>query len=152
MLHVSIPIEEDTALPFWIAKLTDITQPPADTTDQNILDQYQQCHIRQEDDGAYCVKFPWKQEQPPLPSNYTVCTKKTRSLVRKLSQDPDLLQLDSKIVTEQEQRGFIEKVTTPDLTTDVHYILHYPVMKASSTTIRIINFTTVASVQQETSA
>ena len=105
-----------------MAELTDVTQPLADTTDQDIFDQYQQFHIWWEDHGAYSVKFPWKQEHPLLPSNYTVCTKKTCSLARKLSQDPDLLQLYSKIITEQEQRGFIQKVATPDLTTDVHYI------------------------------
>ena len=79
MLHVSIPIEEDTDSPLWMAELTDITHSPADTTDQNIFDWYQQSHIRQ-DDGAYCVKFPWKQEHPPLPLYYN-CVYKENSFL-----------------------------------------------------------------------
>ena len=139
VLHVSIPIEEEVGSPLWVADLTDITHTPTDMSDQNIFECYQQSHIRRQSDGAHCVKFPWKQEHPPLPTNFTVCMKKTRSLARRFSQDPALLQLYSKIIMEQEQRGFIEKVTIPDHTTDVHYIPHHPVRKASSTTpIRIV--------------
>lgn len=65
--------------------------------------------------------------------------KKTRSLARKLHQEPELLQLYSNIIQEQEQRGFIEKVSVPDLAADAHYIPHHPVRKISSTTpIRIV--------------
>ena len=38
VLHVSIPTEENTDSSLWIAELTDITQPPADTTDLNIFE------------------------------------------------------------------------------------------------------------------
>jgi len=38
-----------------------------------------------------------------LPSKYTVCIKQTRSMARKLSQEPELLQLYSDIIREQEQ-------------------------------------------------
>ena len=65
--------------------------------------------------------------------------KKARSLAHKLSQEPELLQLYGSIIQEQEQRGFIEKVSVPDLAADVHYIPHHPVRKTSSTTlIRIV--------------
>ncbi|XP_065902524.1 uncharacterized protein [Dysidea avara] len=138
VLYVSIPIEEDNLSHHWEAELT-TTDIGTDTSDQDIFDCYLQSHIKREDDGAYCVKFPWKQDHPALPSNYTVCTKKTRSLARKLSQEPELLQLYGKIIQEQEQRDFIERVPVPDLSADVHYIPHHPVRKASPTTpIRIV--------------
>jgi len=85
---------------------------------------YLQSHITREDNGSYCVKFPWKQNHTPLSSNYTMCMKKTRSLARKVSQEPELLQLYCSITQEQEQRDFIEKVSVPDLAADVHYIPH----------------------------
>ena len=117
----------------------DAMQPDTDESENDFLKRYQQTCITREEDGAYRVKFSWKHEHPPLPSNYTVCKNKTRSLVRKLSHNPELLHLYGKIITEQEQKGFIEKVTEPDQAKDVHYIPHHPVSKASSTTpIRIV--------------
>ena len=141
VLHISVPLEEDTRSSIWDAELTstDITHLRTDTSDQDMFNLYLQSHITREDDGGYCVKFPWKQDHPPLSSNYTVCMKKTRSLAHKLSQEPELLQLYDSIIQEQEQRGFIEKVSVPDLAADVHYIPHHPVRKTSSTTpIRIV--------------
>ena len=63
-----------------------------------------------------------------------MCIKKTRSLASKLSQEPEVLQLYSNTIQEQEQRGFIKKVSVPDLEADVRYIPHHPVRKTSSTT------------------
>ncbi|VDI47902.1 Hypothetical predicted protein [Mytilus galloprovincialis] len=50
------------------------------------------------------------------------------------------LRYTGNIINDQENRGFIEKVETPDETTNrVHYIPHHPVKKDSSTTpIRIV--------------
>ena len=124
---------------FWMMESADAMQPDMDESENDFLKRYQQTCITREEDGAYRVKFPWKHEHPPLPSNYTVCKNKTRSLARKLSHNPELLHLYGKIITEQEQRGFIEKVTESDQAKDVHYIPHHPVSKASSTTpIRIV--------------
>jgi len=140
IFHVSTSVADGNNVPtFWMMESADVTQPGTEVLDNDFLKTYQQSCIRQEEDGAYCVKFPWKQEHPPLPSNYAVCKNKTRSLARKLSHTPELLHLYGKIIKEQEQRGFIEKVTAPDLTKDVHYIPHHPVSKASTTTpIRIV--------------
>ncbi|XP_065917547.1 uncharacterized protein [Dysidea avara] len=140
MFHVSTPATDCNNAPtFWMMESANVTQPETAEVENEFLERYQQSCIRREEDGAYRVKFPWKQEYPPLPSNYAVCKNKTRSLARKLSHTPELLHLYGKIIMEQEQRGFIEKVTAPDLTKDVHYIPHHPVSKASSTTpIRIV--------------
>jgi len=127
----------ETHSPIWEAELisTDITHFGADTSDQDMFNRYLQSYITHEDDSAYCVKFPWRQDHPHLPSNCTVCTMQTRSLARKLSQEPKLLQLYNDIIREQEQRGFIEKVSSPDLAADCHYIPHHPVRKLSPTRI-----------------
>ena len=139
-LHVSsMQIDQDVNPEFWMMESTGVTQQTAEESDKQFLDNYQRASIRREDDGAYCVKFSWKQEHPPLPSNYTVCKTKIRSLARRLNQTPELLHMYGRIIAEQEQKGFIEKVPKPDLARSVHYIPHHPIKKESSTTpIRIV--------------
>ena len=134
MFHVSTSAADcNNALTFWMVESANVMQPMTEKLENDFLERYQQSCIRREQDDAYCVKFPWKQDHPPLPSNYAVCMNKTCSLARKLSHTPELLHLYGKIIKEQEeQRGFIEKVTEPDLTKDVHYIPYHPVSKASS--------------------
>ena len=88
---------------------------PTDTTGCKISNdhfflQYQNSCISREEDGGYTVKFPWKNDHVILPSNYAVCERRTRSLVRRLSQVPQLLDTYGSIIAEYESRGFIEKV------------------------------------------
>ena len=84
-------------------------------------------------------KSPWKTDHPPLPSNYVVCEKQTRVLTRRLGQTPELLKVYGDIISEQERRGFIDRVIDTNLSENVHYTPHYPVTKDSSTTpIRIV--------------
>ena len=84
-------------------------------------------------------KSPWKTDHPPLPSNYVVCERQTRVLTRRLGQTPELLKVYGDIISEQERRGFIDRVIDTNLSENVYYIPHYPVTKDSSTTpIRIV--------------
>ena len=90
-------------------------------------------------DGAYSLKFPWKNSHPPLPSNYGVCARRTRSMAYRLARIPQLLTTYNAIIQEQEAKGFIERVNHDCVRTAVHYIPHHPVRKESSTTpIRIV--------------
>ena len=63
--------------------------------------------IKRQPDGALSLKFPWKEEHPNLPSNFSVCAKRTRSLAQRLAE---ILRKYGQIITEQEAKGFIEKV------------------------------------------
>ena len=47
--------------------------------------------INRQEDGSYVVRFPWKEDHAPLPSNFEVCQRTTRSLVRRLASTPDLM-------------------------------------------------------------
>ena len=90
-------------------------------------------------DGSYMVKFPWKDDHAPLPSNFQVCGQRTRSLAHRLIQTPTLMKSYKEIIKEQERKGFIEKVISEPMPNQVHYIPHHPVRKESSTTsIRIV--------------
>ena len=106
---------------------------------QCIFQHYMQTHITAQPDGGYSLRFPWKEGHQPLPSNYTVCSRRTRSLAHRLAKTPELMKHYGKIIDEQERRGFIEKVDDHDHKKNVHYIPHHPVKKESSTTpIRIV--------------
>ena len=90
-------------------------------------------------DGTYIARFPWKEPKPYLPSNLTICTRRTKSLVTNLRRHPELLKLYDSIIKEQERRGFIKRVDIALNTSDVHYLSHHAVKKDSQTTpIRIV--------------
>ncbi|XP_053378634.1 uncharacterized protein LOC123538185 [Mercenaria mercenaria] len=114
----------------------------ADSTDDekitDCLENYQQNAI-QYSNGRYTAQLPWKQDHPPLPTNYQITKRRTENTIRRLSAEPEILQKYGEIIAEQERRGFIEKVDEDSQTTRVHYIPHHPVKKDSSTTpIRIV--------------
>ena len=113
MLHIaSTTTKGNTTTEFWSVESTGVSQQSKES-EMDFLKQYQRSCIKRDSDGAYCVKFPWKQNHPPLLSNYTICKNITHSLIHRLSQDPELLHMYGKIITEQEDKGFIEKVTDP---------------------------------------
>ena len=81
----------------------------------------------------------------PLPANYEVCKRRTRSMARRLAKTPDLLKLYGEIVADHEKREFIEKVPStsdPQPSTcnkNFHYIPYHAVIKESATTpVRIV--------------
>ena len=65
---------------------------------------------------------------------------RTRSMMRKLTSDPEKLRMYNDIIQEQPSRGLIERVNNPDTTDGVcHYIPHHTVLKNSTTTsLRIV--------------
>ncbi|XP_053391600.1 uncharacterized protein LOC128554345 [Mercenaria mercenaria] len=116
----------------------------ADSTDDekitDYLENYQQNAI-QYSNGKYTAQLPWKQDHPPLPTNYQITKRRTENTIRRLSAEPEILLKYGEIIAEQERRGFIEKVDEDSQATRVHYIPHHPVKKDSSTTpIRIVYY------------
>ena len=123
---------------FWNVEAAGTTPSKEEDPGKQFLRSYIQSSITCQPDGSYSLRFPWKQDHPPLPSNYNVCERRTRSLAKRLANTPDILQTYSDIISEQESRGFIEQVETTS-STSAHYIPHHPVKKESSTTpIRIV--------------
>jgi len=105
------------------------------------MSTYQRDHISRDKEGYYVVRFPWRPNHPPLPSNKTICEQQTWTLSRKLGRQPAMLHLYGNILSEQQQRQFIECAPTEinQPSTGVHYIPHHPVYKNSATTpVRIV--------------
>ena len=132
-------ITEDTDCDYFWRVESMGTTPVKENTDADFLQQYLDNNITLQPNGTYCLKFPWKTGHPVLPSNYTVCAKRTRSMIYRLAKTPYLLRIYSNIIEEQEKKGFIERIDTSNTSQSVHYISHHPVRKESSTTpIRIV--------------
>ena len=124
---------------FWDPPPLDLLMTPTETNDQTAIGNFKETNITRSPDGTYCARFPWRTDHRPLPSNYAVCAKRTRLLARRLGQDPKLLKTYSDIIAEQEEKAFIEKVSTTNMSDKIHYIPHHPVKKDSTTTpIRIV--------------
>ena len=92
--------------------------------DSIFLHTYQQSLITQTPEGEYIARFPWKVDRPHLPTNISICKKQTITLVHKLKQTPELLNIYDNIFKDQEKRGFIERVKDDDTTEYTHYLPH----------------------------
>jgi len=109
-----------------------------DRDDAMNLRHYQE-HSISFTDGKYKAKLPWKQNHPPLPTNYDITKRRTESTIRRLSKEPHLLLKYDEIIKEHENLGFIEKIDGVATSKRVHYIPHHGVKKDSTTTpIRIV--------------
>ena len=108
-------------------------------TEPTFLKSYQDNCVFQGPDGSYTASFPWKKTHPELPTNFPVCQNRTKTMIRRLVQSPELLRTYDDILSDQEKRGFIEKVPNASPVKGSHYLPHRPIKKESSTTpIRIV--------------
>jgi len=124
---------------FWNVEAAGTSPTVKEDPDKRFLRLYMESSINCQPDGSYSLRFLWKENHPPLSSNYSVCEKRTRSLARRLGHTPDTLEICGNIIAKQESKGFIEHVQATSSSHNVHYIPHHPVRKESSTTpIRIV--------------
>ena len=138
LIQVNFTAVDDLSLDtFWKTESTGISSTTMDS-DNHFLKDYMQSNIKRQPDGALSLKFPWKEDHPPLPSNFSICAKRTRSLAKRLAKTPELLSMYGQIIADQESKGFIERVNDFN-TKQSHYIPHRPVRKDSATTpVRIV--------------
>lgn len=73
---------------FWTLESLGIESPTLHHERKDPLSDYQNTLITREEDGGYVAAFPWKNEHPPLPSNFNVCERRARSLSRRLCKIP----------------------------------------------------------------
>ena len=126
-LHVSTNCynNESDLTQFWQIESAG-TSAVSNHKEDSFLVQYSLTCISRQPDGSYCARLPWKITHPPLLSNREICLKRTRSLVRRLSQSPQLLQTYDNIIHDQVKKGFIEKVQdSSDQPNKTHYIPHH---------------------------
>ncbi|XP_074657161.1 uncharacterized protein LOC141910324 [Tubulanus polymorphus] len=126
---------------FWSLESIGIMPECTHDSDQKFLDNYCSNYIDKERDNRYQAKFPWREDHPPLPTNYNAVTNRTRGTLQRLARTPDMLRVYSNIISDQLEKGFIEKVSDSELSKSdrIHYLAHHPVFRDSKTTpIRIV--------------
>ncbi|XP_064107947.1 uncharacterized protein LOC135216505 [Macrobrachium nipponense] len=90
-------------------------------------------------EGLYEVSLPWKDYKKQLPTNLALSRKRLNSTIHKLKQTNKYLEIYDQIIKEQLSLGFIETVQEDLKLNNIHYLLHLPVIKDSTTTpIRIV--------------
>lgn len=124
---------------FWKVESLGIVEKENQTEDKKYFDHYKQSCLELRG-NKYIAKLPWKDDHSTLPSNKEIARRRTECVVNRLAKDPDMLKHYASIISEQEKKGFVEKVKEDAIpSTKVHYIPHHPVKKDSSTTpIRIV--------------
>ena len=94
---------------FWSLESMGIVPPSRTENQHDFLENYINISILRNKNGNYTAKFPWKEDTPALPDNYSPCERRTRAMVHRLVTTPDLLKCYGEIIEEQMKRGFIER-------------------------------------------
>ena len=123
---------------FWNLDTIGIKDNPTVKDDDLALDQFNKT-IKLVN-KRYEVNWPWKDEKPNLPDNFFLALGRLKSLLRKLSTNPEFMVKYNDIIQDQFNKGIIEKVTTIKSQNKIHYIPHQAVITPlkSTTKIRIV--------------
>ena len=134
-LHVSA-MENFDLSKFWTVEGLGI-QPELESDTTTNIYQSQCIEFR---GNQYAAKLPWKSEHPDLSPNFQVCHRRTIGTIKRVSKSPGQLAVYQKIISEQLDRGFIEKVPPDEIyKRGCHYITHFTIEKESATTpLRIV--------------
>ena len=88
------------------------------------------------------MKLPFKEHHDILPDNYENAVLRLKSNLKRLNNQPEVLQKYDSIIQEQLKAGIIEKVNADEIPEvgKTHYIPHHPVIRkqALSTKLRIV--------------
>ena len=112
---------------FWELKSFGISTLKDESLIGSHLQEYQETSSKFKN-GRYSAKLP-----PPL-DNYSVARRRTQNTIRRLQEQPSLFQKYVKLISDQEKRGFIEKVALAQPDQNVHDIPYRGVTKESATT------------------
>lgn len=127
---VDIPPEFDLQR-FWA--LEDVA---VDTLSDNDLAHEQFLASVQFIDQRYTVAWPWRESHPTLPSNHGLALGRFQSLMKRLSDQPDIRTLYNQNIQDQLKLGIIEPAPDSSLY-DHHYLPHHCVLKPSHNTTKL---------------
>ena len=117
--------ERRTVEEFWDLETLGIRDDPAEKEDEVAMKAFEEsiCQI----DGRYRVSWPWKDEQPDLPSNFQMAYSRLNAILRKLQSDDELMERYNATIVEQRQKGIIEEAGRRGGELE-HYLPHHPVV------------------------
>ena len=89
-------------------------------------------------DGKYEVQLPWKEGHPALADNYQLCLRRLHGLMKRLKQDPAILQEYDATIRSQIQQGIVENVEPSEEEPKcVHYLPHHAVVRQDKQTTKV---------------
>ena len=92
----------------------------------------------QVENGRYQVSLPWREYHDDLPDNYSLSRRRLHSLLKRLQQNPEVLQEYDSIIREQLERGIVEEVKDPEVAPEViHYLPHHAVTRQDKETTKV---------------
>ena len=116
---------------FW--DLEAIGIPPNEAT---VYDEFES--TIQFNGERYEVSLPWKEAHAPLPDNYDLSLKRLVGLLKRLKQNPGILQQYNMVIREQIEQGIVEFVDTQTRPHSlVHYLPHHAVIREDKATTKL---------------
>ena len=106
-LDKSLPMKPNLE-DFWKLESIGISDSPVESDNDVALKKFNE--TLKYDEGRYTVTWPWKEEQPDLPDNRALALGRLKSLVSRMRNNPELIQKYEDIITDQREKGIIEKV------------------------------------------
>ena len=92
---------------FWDLESLGISSPERSVHNQ-FIDSISFEHER------YEVNLPWRDVHPVLPDNYETSHKRLMNLLNRLRQEPQVVLEYDAAITDQIERGIVERVSEPD--------------------------------------
>ncbi|VDI78176.1 Hypothetical predicted protein [Mytilus galloprovincialis] len=95
---------------FWKLESLGIDEKEVDTQLIDVMETFAESSITKQN-GKYVSKLPWKENCPEfLPTNKEIVKRRTENVIRRISKDKEMFRMYGDIISDQERRGFIEKV------------------------------------------
>ncbi len=99
------------------------------TADEDAMVQKMFDDTVQYENKRYYVTFPWKLDRSVLPDNYGLCIGRLRSVLTRLSRDPELLKRYHEKIADQLKQGIVEVVDERSAVGEsTYYVPHHPVI------------------------
>ena len=137
MLKVSESSLADCSIEETLTKFWSLESMGIHPNDENSVHESFLANIKF-DGTRYEVKLPFKEVHPVLPDNFRNSIARLGSLLRRLKQDPEVLQEYNAFFMEQSSKSMIEDVTDNMLPAGgVHYIPHHAVIRRDKETTKL---------------
>ena len=95
---------------FWRLESIGITDSPVDSDNDKSVKLFNE--RPKYDNDRYSVTWPWKDDKSCLPENHELAFGRLKSLMNKLRNNPQLVDIYDKIIQNQLKFRVIEKVTS----------------------------------------
>ena len=133
-LDKSLPMKPNLE-DFWKLESIGISDSPVESDNDVALKKFSE--TLKYDEGRYTVTWPWKEEQPDLPDNRALALGRLKSLVSRMRNNPELIQKYDDIITDQREKGIIDKVGSESNSLIKHYIPHHAVVNPTKATTKV---------------